>query len=123
MSDTLLLFVSAFAVSGLAGLAALLRSGAPLRVLGICSSVLNGGLLGMGLSMVWLESFRETPHVLVGLCILLGLGGVPTLEFILGLLRRGGLTIRVGDGSASLEGPPDAKDEVKRDTQQTGDEK
>jgi hypothetical protein len=96
------MFAAAFLVSGLAGLAALLRSGAPLGVLRVVSAFLNSGLLGLGLSMAWAEYFHETPHVLVGVCVLIGLGGTPTLEFILELIRKGGFSIRLGGGSLDV---------------------
>lgn len=85
-------------VSGLAGLAALLRSGKPLTWLGVLSAFLNSGLLGLGLAMVWATQFQETPHTLVGICVLVGLGGMPTIDFLLGLLQKGGLSITFQNG-------------------------
>lgn len=86
--------VAAALVSGLAGLAALLRSGLPLTVGSACSSLLNSGLLGGAVLMLWHSSFTETPHALVGICVLIGLGGMPAIDFVLRMVLTGGFSIR-----------------------------
>lgn len=106
--EHLSVFLTAALVSGLAGLAALLRSGALLTVVGTFTALLNSSLLGLGLSLVWFNQFQASPHILVGICILLGLGGMPTLDFILKMFLRGGLAITMGGGSLRVDTPETA---------------
>lgn len=107
------LYGTAAVVSGLAGLAALLRSEAVLTWLKVATVLLNSSLLGLGLAMVWQGYFKENPNVLVGLCILLGLGGQPTLEWVVGMVRRGGFSINLGDGNLRVRPNDDKEDKDK----------
>lgn len=93
------LFFSAFGVSACAGLAALLRSGNRLSKVAILSSLLNSGLLGLGISLLWYVKFADDPYFLVGVCVLAGLGGMTTVDFVLRAIRRG-LSLRMGENEA-----------------------
>lgn len=86
--DTILIFLTSFVVAALAGFASLLRSGSPLTKVGILSSFLNSGLLGLSMSLLWYETFRENIYFLVGLSVLSGLGGNLTIDLALNLLKR-----------------------------------
>lgn len=101
-------FASAFAVTALAGLAALLRASTPPTPLKCLSAALNAGMLGLGVSLVWYVQYRENVYFLVGVCVLLGLGGTPAIEFVLSALRRGGLTIAIDNkgGLSTRPGTP-----------------
>ncbi len=99
-------FISSFAVSSCAGLAALLRSGVKLSWLGIASALLNSGLLGLGIALLWYTRFRENIYFLIGVCLLAGLGGMTTVDFVLSVLRKGGFNLRLSrDGGPELPGP------------------
>lgn len=106
--------VAAALVSGLAGLAALLRSGLPLTVGSACSSLLNSGLLGGAVFMVWHSSFAETPHALVGICVLVGLGGMPAIDFVLRMVRMGGFSIRFDQGKLDIR--PNSEDTKEKES-------
>lgn len=82
------LFLTAFGVSAFGGLAALLRSNAKVGGKAVASSMLNCGILGLALSLVWYSYFPNNPHLLVGLCILAGLGGIKGVEFVLDTAKR-----------------------------------
>jgi hypothetical protein len=99
----LYIFLAAFIVSGLSGLAALLRSKAPLDAIGIGSALLNSALLGLGVCLVWFPHFHESPGVLIGICLLMGLGGTPMLEYVLKLMARGGVNINMRDDSLTID--------------------
>lgn len=91
------LFACAFLVSGFAGLAALLRSGAKLTSCNVCSSFLNSGILGLGISLLWYSKYQEDVYFLVGICVLAGLGGMTTVDYVMSVLRKGGFpTVQVG---------------------------
>lgn len=112
--NPLYLSVAAGLTSGLAGLAALLRSGLPLTVGSAVSAFLNSGLLGGAVCLVWYSSFTETPHALVGICILIGLGGMPAIDFVMKMVRTGGFSIRIDRGQLDVRpNTPDADAEKK----------
>jgi hypothetical protein len=90
------IFVASFALAAFAGLAALFRSTMPISRRSVLSAILNSGFLGLALSLLWFHKFAHNLHMLVGVCLLAGLGGNTTLEFILQAFRSGGLNIRFG---------------------------
>ena len=69
-------------------MAALLRTNESLSVKSLLKAVLNSGLLGLGVSLLWIQVYEENPFFLVGICLLTGLGGAPTLDFVLEVARR-----------------------------------
>ncbi len=81
-------FVASFGVSAFAGLAALLRSGVPLNWKVASTSLLNSGCLGLGIALVWYNAYQDNIYFLVGVCLLSGLGGMTTIEFVLDAVRR-----------------------------------
>ena len=95
--------ISAFCLSAVAGVASLLRSPNTISRRTIISSVLNSGLLGLGIGLVWLLTFRENPYALVGTCLLFGLGGYTAVDFVLGLLQKGGFTIKLGSNGIKIQ--------------------
>lgn len=95
-------FASSFIVAALAGLAALLRSGSKISLLGIISSLLNSGLLGLGISLIWYTRFRDNLCFLVGICLMAGLGGMTTVDFVLKALRNGGFSIKLSNDSVEI---------------------
>lgn len=110
----LIIFASSFGIAALSGLAALLRSPAnELTALRITSSVLNSGLLGLGISLLWYIQLQENLYFLVGVCAIAGLGGMTTLDFILGLIRKGGFTIQVGNNKVEFPDKVDKNDNDK----------
>lgn len=111
--DAVTVFFLASAISGLSGLACLLRTDPTFTTWRAVAVVLNCALLGLGLSMVWLSYFEDHPNILVGICILLGLGGTPMLDFVLNLLKNGGLSISLKDGQLNIDKPKVDKTEKK----------
>jgi hypothetical protein len=81
-------FLAAFAVSALAGMANLLRGNVPVTLKAVASYSLNSGMLGLGVALLWYSQFRENIHFLVGLCVLAGLGGMATVDFATGGVRK-----------------------------------
>jgi len=86
--NALSVFLAAFAVSALAGVAALLRTEKPLSVTRVLSAVLNSGMLGLTVALLWYIKFREEVFTLLGCCALAGLGGMSTVELAVKLLSR-----------------------------------
>lgn len=97
-------FVFSAVLSGLAGLAALLRSGNKITALSAVSSLLNSSLMGLGISLIWYTRFRENLCFLIGICIICGLGGMTTIDFILKAFRNGGFSIKLNGESTSING-------------------
>lgn len=96
--DPLRIFASAFAVSSFAGLAALLRSGKSITILAVCSAMLNTGMVGLAIALIWYTKFKgseENIYFMIGLCVLSGLGGTTAIDFIVMLCKRNGVTITV----------------------------
>jgi hypothetical protein len=109
MNEAVGVFISAFCVAGLAGLAALLRSGKPLTWISVLTALLNSGLLGLGISLLWYTKFREDVHFLVGICLMAGLGGMNTVDWILAALKRGGFSVKIGKNGEAVMGEGNEK--------------
>lgn len=112
--DSLTVFVLASVVSALSGIAAILRTEKEFTLFRVAVVTLNATLLGLGLAMVWYAYFEKNPNVLVGLCILVGLGGTSVLDVIVNAVKSGGLSISLKDGSLKIDAP-DQKPDQKRD--------
>lgn len=97
--DPLLLFCLIFCVTGLAGLAALLRSGKKLSARNILTWSLNSGLMGLGLFWFWQRTYGPDLWGLFGICILIGLGGLPTVEFVVEMAKRGVTSASINSGA------------------------
>ncbi len=102
-------FLSAFGVSSFAGLAALLRAGKQVSLLSIFSAVLNSGMLGLAIALVWYTKFQDNIYFLIGICVLAGLGGATMVDFIVAAVKSGGVTI----GGLKVGFEQDGKDEQK----------
>jgi len=81
-------FTASFLTAALGGLAALLRSNEAVTKTAVSKATLNSGLLGLGLALVWYQTYSENPFFLIGICLLTGLGGSPSLDLILEVVRR-----------------------------------
>ena len=75
----------------------LLRTGQPPKFWPAVSAFLNSGLLGLAISMVWYAPDREHAYLLVGLCVLAGLGGMTAVDFLVEAFKKGGITIQLKD--------------------------
>lgn len=104
--DPLLLFFLVFALTGTAGLAALLRSGKSLSPRNILTWVLNSGLMGIGLFWFWQRAYGPDLWGLFGICILIGLGGLPAVEAVQQLARQGISRISINTGGTRTVEPP-----------------
>lgn len=88
--DPYKLFTASYLLSSFAGLAALLRSGAPLSWrLGV-SAFLNSGLFGVAVAMLWCELYGDVkyPWFVLSISILAGLGGTSLLDFVFQVIRE-----------------------------------
>jgi len=76
------IFIAAFALSSVAGLACVLRS--PRRITGrfLASSLLNCGLMGLIAALLWYQYSGDNPYMLLGLCGLAGIGGVSLVDLV-----------------------------------------
>lgn len=85
--DPLLLFFIVFLLTAVAGFAALLRSTLALTVRNILTWTLNSGIAGLCLFWIWQKMYGEDFWGLVGICALVGLGGLPLVEFVTNAVR------------------------------------
>lgn len=119
MSDrlsSLQFLTSAFALSSVGGLAALLRSQRPLTIRSILSATLYSGFVGLMIALTSYSYFGVTnPYFLLGVCCLAGIGGTTVLDFILQALKNGGINVVI---SPTISDPPakscDDSDETPR---------
>ena len=102
-------FVASTLVAGLSGLATLLRSATPLTTKLVVSSLLNSGMLGLGISLIWYARFADNTAFLVGICVLSGLGGMASIDVVLAALRKGGFSIKMGKDSVEMPEKSDDK--------------
>ena len=102
------IFLSSFAICSVAGLASHLRSNRDLTTRQTVSAMLNSGLLGLSIAFLWYTYIdgQENIWFLMGVSLLAGLGGVSLLDFLLMVVRRGGIDIQVRTRDPdSPEGP------------------
>lgn len=90
-------FLSAFSISSLGGLAAYLRSERELSTRLLVSAMLNSGLLGLAIAFCWYTYFhgRDNVYLLIGITLLSGLGGLTVVDFAIGVVKKGGLDIHI----------------------------
>lgn len=103
-------FLSAFGVSSFAGLAALLRAGRKITVGTVFSAMLNSGLLGLSIALLWYAKFQDNVYFLIGICVLAGLGGATMVDFVIEAVKKGGLSI----GGISVAMKKDSPDETNK---------
>lgn len=89
------IFITAFAISSFAGLAALLRSGRSISTVAVVSAMLNSGMMGLVICLLWYNYFKDNAYFLVGMCILAGFGGMSVIEFLAAAIAKGGLNVRI----------------------------
>ncbi len=95
MEQAIIVFMTSFGVSALAGFAAMLRTGSKLTIYNGLSAFLNSGLLGLSISLLWYLKFQDNLYFLVGVCVIAGLGGMATFDFILkAILERIGINTK-----------------------------
>src|SRR5690349_19573584 len=76
------LYLVSFVLSALAGLACQFR-GRALTVKSCISAILNSGLCGLALTLVGLTTVAgKYPEALLGFSVIVGLGGMKTIEFV-----------------------------------------
>lgn len=96
-------FVSSFLVAAFAGLASLLRTGAKLTTVSVISAILNSGLVGLGISLLWYTKFQDNVYFLIGICVLAGLGGATTVDMILNSIKAGGFSLKIGPNGGGAQ--------------------
>ena len=90
-------FASAFGVSACAGLATLLRFAKKLSKLSVLSALLNSGLLGLSIALIWYQNYRDEKNVysLIGFCVLAGMGGSSVTDLAFSLLSGVGIRVLI----------------------------
>lgn len=102
--DPLRIFLAAFTISSLGGLAALLRSKRDITWrIGISAS-LYSGLMGLIIALLWYNYYDGDGNMyfLLGISGLAGIGGTTVVDFIIQVLKKGGVNITIApvDGDA-----------------------
>jgi hypothetical protein len=90
-------FLSAFGVSAFAGLATYLRFSRKMSVVGLVSAMLNAGCLGLAISLLWYQHYRNSENVygLIGICVLAGMGGSTVTDLAWSILSGAGLRVTI----------------------------
>lgn len=108
--DPLLLFVIVFLLTAVAGFAALLRSTLTLTIRNILTWTLNSGIAGLCLFWLWQKAYGDDFWGLVGICALVGLGGLPLVEFVTnsirGVITNAGGVLRSMPALGATDQPP-----------------
>jgi CHASE2 domain-containing sensor protein len=84
--NAILIFLTAFIVSGTAGVAAFLRSGKEPTKLSIITASLNSGLLGLSIALLWYQKLNI--YTLIGVCVISGLTGAAGFDAILASIQK-----------------------------------
>ena len=101
---------SAFGISSFAGLASLLRSDKEITVRMVVSAMLNSGILGLVIALLWYNYYEGKGNIyfLLGVSGLAGIGGMSMLDFVVETLNgKFGLTINIRRGRRRDAGTQD----------------
>lgn len=95
--QALSVFCGAFGVSAFAGLATLLRFARKLSKLTVVSAMLNAGFLGLAISLLWYQNYRNAENIygLIGVCVLAGMGGSTLTDVLISLLSGAGIRVTI----------------------------
>lgn len=90
-------FLSAFGVSAFAGLATYLRFSRKMSGMSLFSAMLNAGCLGLAISLLWYQHYRNSENVygLIGICVLAGMGGSTVTDLAWSILSGAGLKVTI----------------------------
>lgn len=99
-------FVSAFLISALGGLAGLLRSTQPIHARTLAAATLYSGVMGLIIALLWYNHFEGLGNVyfLLGISGLAGIGGVSFVDLIIKVAKRGGLQITISPAEEDESG-------------------
>jgi deoxyhypusine synthase len=92
--------VSAFSIASLGGLAALLRSRKEITLRNFLSAILSSGLLGLCIALTWFTYYSEKGdmYFVLGVSGFAGVGGMSVIDFLLQVIKNGGIDIVVKTG-------------------------
>jgi len=98
--EALKVFFAAFSISSLGGLAALLRSNKDISWRSGISAFLYSGVMGLIIALLWYNLFEGQGNIyfLLGISGLAGIGGTTVLDFVIQVIKKGGLTINIVPG-------------------------
>lgn len=84
-------FLSAFSISSIGGLAALLRSNKELTPRAVVSAFLYSGITGLIVALLWYNVFDGAGNIyfLLGVSGLAGIGGATVVDFLMQLFMTG----------------------------------
>lgn len=90
-------FLSAFGVSSFAGLATYLRFSRKMTRLGLLSSMLNAGCLGLAIALLWYEHYRNSENIygLIGICVFAGMSGSAVTDVLWSILSGAGIKVNI----------------------------
>ena len=107
---------ASFAISSLGGLAALLRSDRDLCWRNAASAILYSGIVGLIIALLWYNVFdgKGNMYFLLGVSGLAGIGGTNLVDFLIQVVKKGGVHISINPGDRPK--PPDPDQESKDET-------
>jgi hypothetical protein len=90
-------FLSAYGVAAFAGLATYLRFSRKMTRLGLCSAMLNAGCLGLAISLLWYQHYRQSENIygLIGICVLAGMSGSAVTDVLWSILSGSGIKVSI----------------------------
>ena len=93
-------FLASFSISSLGGLAALLRSERELTWRSAASAILYSGMMGVIIALLWYNFFdgKGNLHFLLGVSGLAGIGGTTVVDFVIQVIKKGGVHISINPG-------------------------
>jgi hypothetical protein len=102
------ILLSAFMLSSLGGLAALLRSRQELTWRQVFATLLYSGVTGLTIALLWYNYFDGAGNIyfLLGVSGLAGIGGTTVVDFIVEVVKRGGVHISIEPGDTPSKKEP-----------------
>ena len=100
--------VAAFSISSFGGLAALLRSDKPITWRAAIAAVMYSGMMGLVIALLWYNFFDGKGNVffLLGVSGLAGIGGTTAIDFLIQVIKKGGVQITITPQDTDSPQPP-----------------
>lgn len=105
-------FLASFSIASLGGLAALLRSERELTWRSTISAILYSGVMGVIIALLWYNYFdgKGNLYFLLAVSGLAGIGGTTAVDFVIQVIKKGGVHISINPGDQPRDPGQEGRD-------------
>ena len=102
------IFFAAFGLSSIGGLAAHLRSKQQLTLRSVLAAIIYSGSMGIAIALLWYNYFdgQKNIYFLLGISCFAGIGGMTVVDFVVQVIKTGGINITIAPAEEHPPTPP-----------------